>query len=233
MSLKNEWLSFRNVIYSKFYMSMKKRRNLIDDFHRLYYDSALTGGTWEKTFWFGIPIRKCPLDCWIYQEILFDVKPDVIIECGTSRGGSALFLAHLCDMIGKGKVITIDIEKREHLPQHPRISYLLGSSTSAEIIDAIKQQLTPDQRVMVIRDSDHHMPHVLNELHLYAPLVTRGSYFIVEDTNLNGHPVNPQFGPGPFEAVQTFLRENQEFEIDKSKEKFLMSFNQNGYLRKK
>jgi cephalosporin hydroxylase len=85
---------------------------------------------------------------------------------------------------------------------------------------------------MVILDSDHSQSHVEKELKLFAPLVTLNSYLIVEDTNINGHPAYPSFGPGPYEAVETFLRTNDNFEVDSSREKFLMTFNPKGYLKR-
>jgi len=85
----------------------------------------------------------------------------------------------------------------------------------------------------VILDSDHSRDHVLDELRLYAPLVTSGSYVIVEDTNINGHPVLPQFGPGPMEALDEFLRESDEFSIDDQREKFFLTFNPRGFLLKR
>ena len=88
------------------------------------------------------------------------------------------------------------------------------------------------QVVLVILDSDHNMPHVLKEMEIYSEFVTKGSYMIVEDSNVNGHPIMPNWGPGPFEAIQRFLEENNSFEVDKNREKFYMSFNPNGYLKK-
>ena len=87
--------------------------------------------------------------------------------------------------------------------------------------------------VMVILDSDHTRDHVLAELRAYAPIVTPGQYLVVEDSNINGHPVFPGFGPGPMEALQAFLAETGEFEVDRSREKFLVTFNPGGYLRKR
>lgn len=215
-------------------LRLRKRleENIIDQFHKLYYDSHLFGETWVNTFWLGIHIEKCPLDPWIYQEIIYAIKPDIIIECGTAYGGSALFLASICDLVNNGKVITIDIENREGRPEHKRIKYLLGSSTSEEIVDYVNKLIDDKDKVMVILDSDHHKEHVLNELRIYSKFITKGSYIIVEDTNVNGHPVVPSFGPGPMEAVKEFLKENKNFAIDKTKEKFLLTFNPNGYLKK-
>ena len=166
------------------------------------------------------------------MEIIFEIKPDVIIECGTAKGGSALFLASMCDLVKNGKVITIDIKNIKGLPQHRRIKYLIGSSTSKEIIEKIKSLIRKNDKVMVVLDSNHTKPHVLNELRLYNKLVTKGNYLIVEDTQLNGHPVMTQFGPGPMEAVESFLKGNKDFIVDKTKEKFYMTWNPNGYLKK-
>lgn len=203
--------------------------DIVDEFHKLYYESP---NTWRNTFWLGIPAQKCPLDLWIYQEIIFKVKPDCIIECGTYAGGSALFLASVCDLVKRGTIITIDVEAREGRPKHKRIKYLLGSSTSTEIVDKVSASIKNKHSVMVILDSDHSKDHVLNELRIYSEFVTRGSYLIVEDTNINGHPVLPEFGPGPMEAVREFLSENKDYVLDRSQAKFYMSFNPDGWLRR-
>ncbi|MEH2199679.1 CmcI family methyltransferase [Nostoc sp.] len=213
--------------------SQVTEKDIIQWFHQLYYNAAQQRGlTWQKTYWMGIPVYKCPLDLWIYQEILFEVKPEIIIETGTLYGGSALFLAQMCDLLGKGEIVSIDIEDRPNRPQHPRISYWLGSSTSEAMIERVRQKTANKSSVIVILDSDHRAEHVLQELHLYHQFVTPGSYFIVEDTNINGHPVYPEYGPGPMEAVQAFLRENSDFHIEQECEKLYLTFNPSGYLKK-
>jgi len=143
-----------------------------------------------------------------------------------------LFLASMCDLVNNGKVITIDIEDRKDRPQHERIVYLLGSSISKEIVSQVKGLISDKDKVMVILDSDHHKEHVLNEIRIYHKLLTKGNYLIVEDTNINNHPVYPEFGPGPMEAVEEFLKENREFVADKNREKFYLTFNPKGYLIK-
>lgn len=230
--LKKEVKVLRSLIYHRVYIAPKLEKSIVDQFHKLYYDFCMFGKTWSNTFWFGIPTQKCPLDLWIYQEIIYEVKPDVIIECGTANGGSALFLASMCDLVNDGVIITIDIEDREGKPQHKKIKYLLGSSTSEEIVKQVEKLISDKDKVMVILDSDHHKEHVLNELRIYSKFVTKGSYIIVEDTNINGHPVRPDFGPGPMEAVEEFLKENNNFVIDKSREKFYLTFNPRGYLKR-
>lgn len=166
----------------------------------------------------------------VYQEILWEIKPDLIIECGTAQGGSALFLASICDLLNRGKIISIDTEDRKGRPPHKRIEYWLGSSTLEEIAARVKTETEGKEKVMIILDSDHSKEHVLRELHLYSPYVSRGSYLIVEDTNINGHPVLPEFGPGPMKAVAEFLEGNPGFVIDEGKEKFFMTFNPRGFL---
>ena len=230
--LKNRVKTLRSLIYHRAYNCPESEKNIVDQFHKLYYNSYNWGGTWNNTFWLGVLTGKCPLDLWIYQEIIFELKPDIIIECGTASGGSALFLSSMCDLVNNGRVITIDIQDVKGRPQHKRIKYLLGSSTSEKIIERVKKLIGDKDKIMVILDSDHRKEHVLNELKIYNKFVTKGHYLIVEDTNINGHPVFLEFGPGPMEAVEEFLRKNKNFIVDKSKEKLYMTFNPRGYLRK-
>jgi cephalosporin hydroxylase len=126
----------------------------------------------------------------------------------------------------------VDIDPIPDRPSHPRITYLQGSSTAPDVFDRVKAMAASAQRTLVILDSDHSRDHVLAEMNLYADLVSPGSYMIVEDTNVNGHPVLPEFGPGPMEALDDFLSERSDFVIDRSKEKLLITFNPRGYLRK-
>jgi len=201
-------------------------------FHRLYYDgTAGKQRPYENTAWMGVPCLKCPMDLWAYQEILFEIRPDLIIETGTYMGGSALFFAHLCDLIGNGRVVSIDIEHQVR-PQHPRITYLEGSSIAGPIVEKVRQLSRDARQVLVILDSDHAEAHVRQELELFAPLVTADSYLIVEDTNVNGHPVHAGFGPGPYEAVDAFLSTHREFSVDSGREKFYLTFNPRGFLKR-
>ncbi len=202
----------------------------IDEFHKLYYGMEKPQ-IWEKTYWLGQQTLKCPLDLWIYQEIIFDIKPDFIIETGTWNGGSALFLASICDILGKGNVITVDINKMD-FPKHNRITYLIGSSVDEMIVNQVKNKIGASDKVLVILDSDHAKNHVFKEMEIYSQMVSVGSYLIVEDTNINGHPVFPEFGDGPMEAVYEFVKLHDNFIVDKEKEKFLLTFNPHGYLKK-
>lgn len=221
-----------HIKLGKMALQPEVKEEIIDKFHRLYYDYSSIGGTWNNTFFLGVATQKCPLDLFIYQEIIYEVKPDIIIETGTAYGGGALYLAKICDLINKGQVITIDIKNSHSNLHHKRITYLIGSSTSKEIISKLKKLINNKRKILVILDSDHSKNHVLNELRIYSGFVSKNSYIIVEDSNVNGHPVNPNHGPGPMEALKEFIKENRSFVIDKTKEKFLLTFNPNGYLKK-
>ena len=156
----------------------------------------------------------------------------MVIETGINEGGGAAFLSSMLDSIGKGKLIAVDIELLGNLPVHERITYLKGSSTDEKIVQKISEMIQENQVVLVILDSDHNMSHVLKEMEIYSKLVTKGSYMIVEDSNINGHPIMPNWGDGPYEAIEKFLEKNDSFEVVKELEKYFMTFNPNGYLRK-
>lgn len=207
-------------------------RLVVRTFQKLYYDGPRgQGPLYGDTSWMGVPCLKCPLDLWQYQEILLETRPELVVETGTFEGGSALYLAHLCDLLGHGHVVSIDIDERPR-PSHPRLSYLAGSSDDPTMVERALACAPRHDNVLVILDSDHSEAHVSRELALFAPLVPTGGYLIVEDTNLNGHPVRPDFGPGPGEAVRKFLALNPDFAVDATKEKFLMTFNPGGYLKR-
>ncbi len=207
----------------------QQRQAAIDEYHRLWYDEAGKGLTWGSTTYFGIKVWKHPTDMWIYAELIHAIQPALLIETGTAFGGSALYFAHLMDQIGHGKVLSIDLSPvQKTYPRHPRIAYLGGYSSThlrsvkeagLMAIEAVRGQ----GAVMVILDSNHAAQHVEQEMKCYASLVTASSYLVVEDTELNGHPIDPErgigppegTGPGPFEAVEHWLPQHPEFVADK------------------
>ena len=229
-SVLHELKTFRGTFYRRIAADRANERALVDEFHRLYFDARAFNMTWRNTSWMGHPILKCPLDLWLYQEILHRVRPAVVVETGTAFGASAHFLASMMDIIGEGRVITVDVEERPNRPAHPRITYVTGSSVAPDIVARVRGLVGDASPVMVLLDSDHSRDHVLAELEAYSPLVTRGSYLVVEDTNLNGHPVEPEYGPGPMEAMERFLANNAAFAHDTAMDKFFLSFNPKGYL---
>jgi cephalosporin hydroxylase len=204
-------------------------RFLARHFHRSYYYRM--SDTILRTSWLGTPVLKCPLDLWVYQEMITELRPSLIVELGTYRGGSALFFAQLCDLLDNGRVITIDTVPAP-VPDHDRITYVTGSTVSSRSFGRVRAEVDGHGPVLVVLDSNHTRDHVLAELRLYADLVTVGSYLIVEDTNINGHPVLPGNGPGPTEAIETFLREDSRFEIDRSREKHLLTMHPDGFLKR-
>jgi len=195
------------------------------------HDVLYASDAWTHARWLGTQALKNPLDLWVYQEIVFETRPELIVETGTYRGGSALYLASLCDLIGSGEVVSIDVEPvREDYPPHPRITYLGGrSSTDPAVVEEVRER-AGGRPLLVVLDSDHSQRHVEAELATYAPMVPVGCYLIVEDSNIGR--VRKDLVPGPLEAVETFLATTDDFEIDREREKFLITFNPSGYLRR-
>ena len=175
-----------------------------DNYLVWYYESLV----WKRTFYHGIRTLKLPTDMWNYQEIIFERGIAYVIETGTRHGGSALFFADTLEALGgDGFVISIDVDTQSRKVQsHPRIHFLQGDSGSVEMVEQVKALLPPDRKpIFLILDSDHSMAHVLRELEVWVPFLNRGDYLIVEDTNVNGHPVRPDHGPGPWEAIHAYL----------------------------
>jgi len=181
--------------------------------------------------WLGHDIIKTPQDCWLYQEIIFDTKPDVVIELGVMFGGATHFFASILDLVGHGEVIGIDISlAKAKAPENKRITYLEGGSTSPEILDKVRAKVA-GKRVLVIADSDHEKTHVLGEIRAYAPFVHVGGYFIVEDSLNDVMGYHPVPNEGPKAAAEAFLRENDDFVMDRRwGERYVMSLNPNGFL---
>ena len=205
---------------------------IVDDFTTLYYQQP---AYWADTKWFGVHCVKSPLDLWVFQEIVHETRPDLIVETGTWLGGSAYYFASLFDLIGNGRVISIDLEPpTDEYPMHPRIAYWGGrSSVDPVLLGELRQEACESKRVMVVLDSDHRKEHVLEELDAYGPLVSQDCYLVLEDTSINGHPICAEHGPGPAEALMEWLPEHRdEWEVDRRREKFLTTFNPGGFLRR-
>jgi cephalosporin hydroxylase len=201
----------------------------------------------------GRPIIQYPQDIVAIQEIIWQVKPDLIIETGIAHGGSLILSASLlslleiCGEIEHGQVVGVDIDIRQHnrieIEKHPlskKIIMLEGSSISPEIISEVRKIANSKKRVMVFLDSNHTHKHVIEELNLYSPFVSKGSYLVVFDTIVEDLPEklisDRPWGKGnnPKTAVWEFLKDNKDFEIDTNIDnKLLISVAPDGYLRKK
>jgi cephalosporin hydroxylase len=198
--------------------------DIVEAFHRDYYNT----GTPFGTYWRGTKIVKAPTDMWAYHQILWDCRPQVVVETGTAWGGSALFFADMFDLIGEGEVITVDIGRMGTV-EHPRIRYVSGDSVA---LAGHVKALVGERSCMVVLDSDHRMGHVSAELDAYGPLVTSGQYLVVEDTNL-GWLVAPEFlDDGPREALDAWLPDHPEFVVDPSCERHGLTMNPGGWLRR-
>lgn len=204
---------------------------VVDDFHRLYYEQRGEGRKTVILSWFGWRMLKCPMDLWTYQEIIAETRPQLIIESGTRWGGGALFLASMLDLQGSGRVLSIDIDTAPTRPQHPRIEYLAGSSIDPAIVDRVRRAAA-GKRTLVILDSDHHADHVAKELAIYPDFVSPGGYLIVDDTNIGGNPVWQDEDAGPMAAVKAFLASTDAFVADRDRERFMMTMNPLGFLRR-
>jgi cephalosporin hydroxylase len=186
------------------------------------------------TTWLGQPIWQNVLDLWTIQETIAEVRPVLLIECGTYHGGSSLFYANLFDLMGKGEVITIDVARLHNL-SHPRVTYLIGSSTSKQIVSEVRRRVGSCKGpVMVILDSDHSKDHVRREIECYAPLVTPGSYCLVQDGVIDTLSIFRQGRPGPLPAIEEYLQSTNEFELDAERtQRFLITHHPKGWLRRK
>ena len=175
--------------------------------------------------WLGLPIIQTPDDIVAMQEIIWDERPQVIVETGFARGGSAILFSSILTMIGDGLVVSVDIDMRdhnrkatEHHPHGDRVGLVEGSSTAPETLDRVRALIPAGARVMAVLDSDHTHDHVLDELRLYGPLVTAGQFLIVSDTVIEDIPPQTyrprKWGPGnnPKTALQEYLRESDRFE---------------------
>lgn len=195
--------------------------------------SRMQQGIMERTTYFGVPTHKNPNDAWMYQQIIVAMRPDVIVEIGTKYGGSTLYLAHLCDLLGHGRVISVDHHHgflRPEPGQHPRVTLLLGDA--CETFARVRAAIGPQESVLVIEDSSHTYDNTLAVLRTYTALTRPGDYFIVEDSICHhGLPLGPS--PGPYEAIEAFVAENPDFEVDRSQEALLITWNPKGYLRRR
>eukprot|EP00736_Rhodelphis_marinus_P012752 Rmarinus@m.21255 len=214
-------------------------QQLIDSYHDWFYES----GHWSRAQWLGIPVLKSPNDLWSYQMVLVELKPRLVVEFGTAFGGSATYFASILGMIhgftsGAYGVLSVDVQHeflQDTAKNSPNTEYMLAPSTDPAVAARISElrRYFPGP-MFVILDSDHSYNNVLSELEILHPLLQSGDYLVVEDSNLNGHPVFSDHGPGPHEAVEEHLRHHPGAYIPDPVRNFLFgwSFATDGYLVK-
>ncbi len=219
-------------------LASRERVNLEvpEAYHRWYYDNLI----WRQRTWTEVAIHKSPLDLWNYQEIISQLRPQLIIEFGSAAGGSALYFADLLNAlrIESGKVISVDIDLAPVDPRakaHPSIFFIEASSTDPFVGNLLRDERPAASRAFAILDSDHSETHVYNEMLLLREVLLRGDYLVVEDGNINGHPVLPGWGDGPFEAIARYFSEYpDDYESDREREMtFGWTFSPRGFLIRK
>lgn len=226
--IRRQWLAVkplrRKTYQDKYRMSLRQ--------WLLYHQKEIV---FDQVSWMGMKVYKNPLDAWVYQEIIYEVKPDVIIEIGSKFGGSTKYFANLMDLMGRGQVISIDINRAYYNFEHARVVVLTGDSASSEIVSRVAE-LCRGKSALVIHDGDHSREQVLKDLHRYAGFVTPGSYFIIEDGIVDLFHFGDDLGfekGGPLAAVEEFLTQNHEFEVDEQRERYLLTYNPKGFLKRK
>jgi cephalosporin hydroxylase len=208
-----------------------------------------TRSGWQNKFtydivWMGIPIIQLPEDILMMQELIWRVRPDVIVESGVAHGGALILYASLLDAIGKGRVVGVDVEIRKYnrlaIEAHPmskRIALIEGDSVAEDTLERVRAEIPPGAKVMVTLDSNHTREHVQAELERYAPLVTPGSYCVVFDSVMTMVSDAPKAGENwhednPLEAVREFLNAHEEFEVDPSFNRLKVTYCQSGFLHR-
>jgi cephalosporin hydroxylase len=207
--------------------------DVCEEYHRWYYDNKV----WEETAFLGVPCYKSVSDMWNYQEIITQLRPGIIVEFGTLHGGSALFFS----VIGRSvnpllKVLSVDVHHHQveaRVLEDPAVHLLTASSVDSVVADTIDEMRAEHPHpVFFVLDSDHRKSHVLGELELIRRVTRPGDYVIVEDGNINGHPVMPGWGDGPTEAISEYLaRYPEDYMVDLEREKkFGFTFAPGGFL---
>jgi cephalosporin hydroxylase len=193
------------------------------------------GPIFENTHYRGITIWKSPLDLWIFQEIIHETRPRVIVEIGSRFGGTTQFMADLLELRGgEGMVISVDPDRTGYSATHPRIRAITGSSLDPGVIREVTALCSTGEN-MIVHDGDHTRANVLRDLQSYSPLVGVGHYFIVEDGIMDVFwpGVSPgSYGDGPLAAIDDFLQMTSAFVPDASRERYRITYNPRGYLRR-
>jgi cephalosporin hydroxylase len=203
-------------------------QELATEFVEAYWQSL----AWRQTTWLGQRVPRPPTDLFAYQELIAKLRPDWIVDIRAGAGGRAWFLATVCDLLGHGQVIAIERKQAPKAPQHDRIRYITGRSVDDDMVAEVHDLVGEPPNALVILGARAPARRISEEYRLYGDLVPVGGYLVVEDTIINGHPVWPNFGPGPAEAVKGIAERRDDFVSDVSMSKYRLSFNPNGFLKR-
>jgi cephalosporin hydroxylase len=188
---------------------------------------------WRECTWLGHPVNRYPADLYVYQEILSELRPSLVVLAADDDGlgGRALFVASVCDQLGVGRVVAVGTSEPSRRPGHPRATHLAGSPDDLAVAEQVAA-LAPDTPDALVFLGLGHVTRVVGAFERYAPLVPVGGYVVVENTVVNGRPVVSGFGPGPHEAVVTILGRHPDFVADPAGERYTLTFNRGGYLKR-
>jgi cephalosporin hydroxylase len=203
---------------------------LPEDLQAEFTDAYWRSFRWQRTNWLGHPVAKSPADLLAYQELIVDAQPEWVIETPGDGGGRALFLASICELAGRGQVLSIDDRGPDGLPEHPRLTYLTGDPLDEATLKLVRESVGDPPNAFVVFGLAER-DWLLRAFELYSPLVPAGSGVIFEDT-VTGLSVWPGMGPGPAEAVREILRDDTRFARDPRMGQLAPSFNVGGYLRR-
>ena len=216
----------------------------LDLLSNLWIKSAAEHRMMYEPTWLGRPVIQFPTDIVAVQELLWKIQPDLVIETGVAHGGSLILSASILELIGKGRVVGVDIEIRAHnraaIEAHPlkhRIELIEGSSTADETLAAVRATVRDAKRVLVFLDSNHSESHVLRELELYGAMVTPGSYLVAHDGAQAWVWDIPRGKPEwqddhPLTAIHRFVASHPEFTIDPFWTRYGITSSPEGWLKK-
>ncbi|GIU87284.1 MAG: hypothetical protein KatS3mg009_1799 [Acidimicrobiia bacterium] len=201
-----------------------------EDLRVAFTDAFWRGLAWQTTTWLGRVVGRPPADLFVYQELIAQTRPDWVIETGTGTGGRAHFLATVCDLLGHGRVVTIG--RGGSPPEHPRLVHVARDPLGPHTLDEVRRIVGEVPNALVVIGTRANNTQTLRQFERYAPFVPVGSYVVVEDTIVNGHPVWPGFGPGPAEAIKAIMNTRGDFAPDPGCERYGLTFNPGGFLKR-
>jgi cephalosporin hydroxylase/predicted O-methyltransferase YrrM len=202
-------------------------QELATDFIEAYWHSL----AWRETNWLGRRVPRPATDLFAYQELVSKLRPRWIIDIRAAAGGRAWFLASVCDLLDHGQVIAVERKQVPKRAEHPRITHIEGDSVDDDVVRRV-HDMVGDDDAMVILGARATARKVSDEYRLYRDLIPIGGYLVVEDTIVNGHPVWPNYGNGPAEAVKGIVERRDDFVSDVEMSKYRLSFNPNGFLKR-
>jgi cephalosporin hydroxylase len=212
------------------------RAPIPDDLKSSFIEAFWASGTWRDATWLGRRVMRAPTDLYAYQELIARTRPEWIITTGSDAGGRTLFFASMCDLVGHGQVVAVDPATQPDVTEHPRVHRVVGPPAAPGTLQRVRELVPPGSPALVVLGATGRSSDVAAEFDAYRPFVTPGSYAVIENTALNGHPVatdTDDATDGPYEAVRRIVARDREFVIDTEMERYGLTFNPIGFLQRK